>query len=61
VGFVITRHEKIAALFTSSPPFILRLVFDEAQDFVIDGFAAYPAEMDAHAVGGGADPFCKYS
>jgi len=41
--------------------FILRLSFDKAHDFVVDGLSAHPAEMDAHPVGGGADPFCKCS
>jgi len=40
---------------------VLCLAFDKAQDFIVYGFFAYPAKMDAHPVGGGADPFCKYS
>jgi hypothetical protein len=38
-----------------------RLIFDEAQDFIVYCFPAGFAEMNAHPVGGGADSLGEYS
>jgi len=41
--------------------FCCHLIFDQPQDFVVDGFTARLAEMNGHAVVGRTDSFREYA
>jgi len=67
-SFAVTIVYHVAGVFSTpttqiSPPFsfsrrlsVCRFVPNKADDFIVHGFAARIAEMDGHAVVGGADP-----
>jgi len=60
-GVFSTPAAQIFPPFSFSRRLSVCVILDKPYDFIVHGFPARIAEMDRHAVVGGADPLCEYA